>query len=50
MSENEIVHSIMLSMVAGHNTSSVLITFILQLLDNNNNNTVYQAVLQGART
>ncbi|XP_059664622.1 cytochrome P450 716B1-like [Cornus florida] len=44
MSENEIVHNIMLVMVAGHDTSSIVITFFVQILANNS--TVYAAVLQ----
>lgn len=45
LSEDEIVHNVMLVMVAGHDTSSVLITFILRLLSNNAE--IYTAVLQG---
>ena len=45
ISENEIVHSVMLVMAAGYDTSSVLITFIMRLLASNN--TVYKAILQG---
>lgn len=45
LSENEIVHNVILVMVAGHDTSSVVITFIMRLLATNN--TVYKAVLQG---
>lgn len=44
ISENEIVHSVMLIMVAGHDTSSVVITFIMRLMASNN--TVYKAILQ----
>ncbi|KAK3027963.1 hypothetical protein RJ639_039430 [Escallonia herrerae] len=46
LSENEIVHSVMLVMVAGHDTSSVLITFIVRLLANNP--TVFENILRGA--
>jgi cytochrome P450 len=45
LTENEIVHNVMLVMVAGHDTSSVLMTFIMRLLANEP--TVYAAVLQG---
>ncbi|KAE8125579.1 hypothetical protein FH972_020362 [Carpinus fangiana] len=34
LTENEIVHNVMLVMVAGHDTSSVLMTFIVRLLAN----------------
>ncbi|KAA8523694.1 hypothetical protein F0562_010117 [Nyssa sinensis] len=44
ISEKEIVHNVMLVMVAGHDTSSVLISFIMRLLSNDP--TVYAAVLQ----
>ncbi|KAF9599529.1 hypothetical protein IFM89_038749 [Coptis chinensis] len=37
LSEKEIVDNVMLVMTAGHDTSSVLITFIVQLLGNNPN-------------
>ncbi|KAF8370008.1 hypothetical protein HHK36_031960 [Tetracentron sinense] len=43
ISEKEIVHNVMLVMVAGHDTSSVLITFMMQLLANDPD--VYAAVL-----
>lgn len=45
ISENEIVHNVMLIMVAGHDTSSVVITFMMRLLANNTE--VYKSVLQG---
>lgn len=45
ISENEIIHNVMLIMVAGHDTSSVLITFIVRLLANNPN--IHAAVLKG---
>ena len=45
LSEKEIVHNIMLVLVAGFDTSSVLITFMMRNLANNP--TVYAAVLQG---
>ncbi|XP_074347413.1 cytochrome P450 716B1-like [Apium graveolens] len=44
LSEDEIVHNVVLIMVAGHDTSSVVITFIVRLLATNK--TVYKAVLQ----
>lgn len=34
LTENEIIHNAMLVMVAGHDTSSILITFIIRLLAN----------------
>lgn len=45
ISEDEIIHNVMLIMVAGHDTSSVLITFIVRLLANNPS--IYEAVLKG---
>jgi cytochrome P450 len=45
LTEDEIVHNVMLVMVAGHDTSSVLMTFIMRLLANEPS--VYAAVLQG---
>lgn len=45
ISETEIIHNIALIMVAGHDTSSVLITFIVRLLANNP--VIYAAVLKG---
>jgi cytochrome P450 len=45
VTENEIVHNVMLVMVAGHDTSSVLMTFMIKFLANEP--TVYAAVLQG---
>ncbi|XP_030453530.1 cytochrome P450 716B1-like [Syzygium oleosum] len=44
VTDKEILHNIMLIMVAGHDTSSVLITFMLRLLSKNP--AVYEAVLQ----
>lgn len=44
LTDKEIVHNIMLVMVAGFDTSSVLITFMMRFLANNS--TVYSAVLQ----
>ncbi|KAK1385120.1 taxadiene 5-alpha hydroxylase [Heracleum sosnowskyi] len=44
LSENEIVHNVMLIMVAGHDTSAIVITFIIRLLATNG--TVYKAVLE----
>lgn len=45
ITEKEISHNIMLVMVAGHDTSSVLITFIIRLLANEP--VICAAVLQG---
>jgi cytochrome P450 family 26 subfamily A len=45
LTENEIIHNAMLVMVAGHDTSSVLITFIIRLLANEP--AICEAVLQG---
>jgi cytochrome P450 len=45
LTEKEIVHNVMVVMVAGHDTSSVLMTFMMRLLANEP--TVYAAVLQG---
>ncbi|KAI6687479.1 hypothetical protein NL676_024307 [Syzygium grande] len=44
VTDKEILHNIMLVMVAGHDTSSILITFVLRLLYKNP--AVYKAVLQ----
>ncbi|EXB50285.1 Cytochrome P450 [Morus notabilis] len=44
MTEKEILHNVMLVMIAGHDTSSVLITFILRFLANEPS--IYEAVLQ----
>ncbi|KAE8125582.1 hypothetical protein FH972_020365 [Carpinus fangiana] len=44
LTEIEIVHNVMLVMIAGHDTSSVLMTFIMRLLANEP--AVYAAVLQ----
>nr|GMD51356.1 cytochrome P450 716B1-like [Ipomoea batatas] len=44
ISEDEIIHNAMLIMVAGHDTSSVLITFMVRLLANNPS--IYEAVLK----
>lgn len=45
LTEKEIIHNSLLVMVAGYDTSSVLITFMVRLLANNP--TVHAAVLQG---
>ena len=45
ISEDEIVHNVMLVMVAGHDTSSVLITFMVRLLANDP--TILAGVVQG---
>ncbi|PHT77264.1 hypothetical protein T459_20786 [Capsicum annuum] len=45
LSENEIIHNVMLIMAAGYDTSSVLITFIVRVLAKNPN--VHEAVLKG---
>ncbi|KAK4491719.1 hypothetical protein RD792_002488 [Penstemon davidsonii] len=44
VSEDEIIHNVMLIMAAGHDTSAVLITLIVRLLANDA--TVYEAVLR----
>ncbi|KAK4355257.1 hypothetical protein RND71_024228 [Anisodus tanguticus] len=44
ISENEIIHNVMLIMIAGHDTSSVLITFMVRLLAKNAS--IYAAVLK----
>ncbi|KAF8023746.1 hypothetical protein BT93_F1055 [Corymbia citriodora subsp. variegata] len=44
VTDKEILHNIMLVMIAGHDTSSILITFMLRLLYKNP--AVYKAVLQ----
>jgi cytochrome P450 len=44
LTENEIIHNLMLVMVAGYDTSSVLITFVMRLFASNQS--VHQAVLQ----
>ncbi|TYI96629.1 hypothetical protein E1A91_D01G086900v1 [Gossypium mustelinum] len=44
ISEKEIIHNVMLIMVAGYDTSSVLLTFLLRLFANYP--TIYAAVLQ----
>ncbi|KAL3851222.1 hypothetical protein ACJIZ3_013104 [Penstemon smallii] len=44
VSEDEIIHNVLLIMIAGHDTSSVLINFIVRLLANDA--TVYEAVLR----
>ncbi|KAL5548341.1 hypothetical protein UlMin_003572 [Ulmus minor] len=44
MTEKEIIHNVMLVMIAGHDTSAVLITFIMQFLANKPD--IYAAVLQ----
>ena len=45
LTENEILHNIMVVMVAGYDTSSVVITFLLRLLANEP--AIHAAVLQG---
>jgi cytochrome P450 family 26 subfamily A len=45
LTENEIIHNAMLVMVAGYDTSSVLITFIIRILANEP--AICAAVLQG---
>ncbi|XP_062080611.1 cytochrome P450 716B1-like [Humulus lupulus] len=45
ITEEEIVHNVLLVMTAGHDTSSILITFMLQFLSNEP--AVYETVLQG---
>ena len=45
MSEDEIVHNVILVMVAGHGTSSILITFMVRLLANDP--TILAGVVQG---
>jgi cytochrome P450 len=45
VTENEIAHNVMLVMVAGHDTSSVLMTFLIRVLANEP--TVYAAILRG---
>lgn len=45
VSEKEILHNSMLVMVAGHDTSSAVITFIVRVLANNP--AIYSTVLQG---
>lgn len=45
LSETEIIHNVMLIMVAGYDTSSVLITFIVRLLAKNPN--IHAVVLNG---
>ncbi|KAL5548334.1 hypothetical protein UlMin_003565 [Ulmus minor] len=44
LTEKEIIHNVMLVMTAGHDTSSVLITFMIQFLANQPD--IYAAVLQ----
>ncbi|XP_073279265.1 cytochrome P450 716B1-like [Primulina huaijiensis] len=44
VSEDEIIHNVMLIMVAGYDTSSILITFIVRLLANDS--AIYSAVLK----
>ncbi|KAK9212636.1 hypothetical protein WN943_002018 [Citrus x changshan-huyou] len=44
ISDDEIVHNVMLVMVAGHDTSAILITFLMRLFANDP--AVYAAVLQ----
>lgn len=45
ITEKEIIHNVMLVMVAGYDTSSVLITFLIRLLAKDP--AIYAAVLQG---
>jgi len=45
LSEEEIVHNIILLLIAGHDTTSILITLMLRVMATNP--TVYAAVLQG---
>ena len=45
MSEDEIVHNVVTIMIAGHDTSSVLLTFIIRLLANDP--TICASVVQG---
>lgn len=45
VSENEIIHNVMLIMVAGYETSSVLITFMVRVLAKNPN--IHAAFLKG---
>lgn len=45
VSDDEIIHNVMLIMVAGHDTSSVLITFVVRVLANDPD--IYAAVLRG---
>ncbi|KAJ0102859.1 hypothetical protein Patl1_04231 [Pistacia atlantica] len=47
VTDKEIVDNVMLVMVAGHDTSSVLITFIMRLLLNDP--AVFEAVLEGSK-
>uniref|UniRef100_A0A1W7HBT1 Cytochrome P450 n=1 Tax=Scoparia dulcis TaxID=107240 RepID=A0A1W7HBT1_SCODU len=44
VSEDEIIHNVLLIMVAGHDTSSILLTFVVRLLANDK--TIYESVLQ----
>ncbi|XP_059290955.1 cytochrome P450 716B1-like [Lycium ferocissimum] len=44
VSENEIIHNVMLILVAGHDTSSILMTFIVRLLAKNPD--IHAAVLE----
>ncbi|KAL3503483.1 hypothetical protein ACH5RR_037932 [Cinchona calisaya] len=44
LSDEEIIHNVLLIMVAGHDTSSILITFLVRLLASNP--TVYETVLK----
>ena len=45
ISDDEIVHNVMLVMVAGHDTSAILITFLMRLFASDP--AIYTAVLQG---
>lgn len=48
VSEDEIIHNVMLIMTAGHDTSSILITFMVRLLANDPE--IHEAVLNGTDT
>lgn len=45
LTEKEIIHNVMISMVAGYDTSSGLLTFIMRFLANEP--AIYAAVVQG---
>ncbi|XP_038686629.1 cytochrome P450 716B1-like [Tripterygium wilfordii] len=45
ITEEEIIHNAVLVMIAGHDTTSILLTFLIQVLANNP--TIYARVLQG---
>ena len=48
ITDKEIIHNVLLVMTAGHDTSSVLITFMLRFLSNEP--AIYEAVLQGKQS